>query len=55
LQRSAWLARLGGSASIRHHAAEIETVLDALGTHVMRHCNVRAMMELAASARGRAA
>jgi adenosylcobyric acid synthase len=54
-QRSAWLTRLGGSGTRRNHAAEIETVLDALGTHVLRHCNVPAMMALAASAQGRAA
>jgi adenosylcobyric acid synthase len=54
-QRSAWLARLGGFGSTRNHVAEIENVLDALGTHLVRHCNVGAMMALAASAQGRAA
>jgi adenosylcobyric acid synthase len=50
-QRSVWLARLGGVASTRNHAAELESVLDALAAHVMRFCNVEAMMALAASAR----
>jgi adenosylcobyric acid synthase len=54
-QRSAWLARLGGVASTQNHAAEIETVLDALAAHVVRFCNVEAMMALAASARASAA
>jgi adenosylcobyric acid synthase len=50
-QRSTWLARFGGVASMRHHAAEIESVLDNLAAHVVRFCNVEAMMALAASAR----
>jgi adenosylcobyric acid synthase len=50
-QRSAWLARFGGVASTRNHAAEIESVLDALAAHVVRFCNVEAMVALAASAR----
>jgi adenosylcobyric acid synthase len=54
-QRSAWLARLGGFDSTRHHAAEVEAVLDELGTHVVRHCNVAAMIALAASAKAPAA
>ena len=51
LQRSAWLTRFGGVASTRNHAAETESVLDALAAHVVRFCNVEAMMTLAASAR----
>jgi adenosylcobyric acid synthase len=54
-QRSAWLTRFGGRASTRRHAAEIETVLDALAAHVVRFCNVEAMIALAASARVSAA
>jgi hypothetical protein len=54
-QRSAWLARFGGVASTRNHAAEIESVLDALAAHVVRFCNVEAMVALAASARVSAA
>jgi adenosylcobyric acid synthase len=50
-QRSAWIARFGGVASTRRHAAEIESVLDALAAHVVRFCNVEAMITLAASAR----
>ena len=51
-QRSAWLARFGAVASTRDHATETETVLDALAEHVVRFCNVEAMMTLAASACG---
>ncbi|WP_419757788.1 cobyric acid synthase [Acidisoma sp.] len=54
-QRSAWLVRFGGVASTRNHAAEIESVLDRLAAHVVRHCNVEAMIALAASAGVRAA
>jgi adenosylcobyric acid synthase len=54
-QRSAWLARFGGVASTRRHATEIETVLDMLAAHVVRFCNVEAMIALAASARVSAA
>ncbi len=54
-QRSAWLTRLGGFASTRNHAAEIESVLEDLATHVVRHCNVAAILALAASAKGQAA
>jgi adenosylcobyric acid synthase len=54
-QRSAWLTRFGGVASTRHHAAEIESALDSLAAHVVRFCNVQAMMALAASARRPAA
>ena len=50
-QRSAWLARFGSIASTRNHTAEIESVLDSLAAHVMRYCNVAAMVALAASAR----
>jgi adenosylcobyric acid synthase len=49
-QRSAWLQRLGAPASVRHHAVEVAAVLDALGTHVTRHCDVQAILALAASA-----
>ena len=54
-QRSIWLTRFGGVASTRNHAGETETVLDDLAAHVVRYCNVEAMMALAASARGRGA
>jgi adenosylcobyric acid synthase len=54
-QRSAWLTRFGGVASTRDHAAETESALDALAAHVVRFCNVEAMMALAASARTSAA
>jgi adenosylcobyric acid synthase len=54
-QRSAWLARFGGVASTRNHAADVESVLDELAAHVVRFCNVEAMMALAASARVSAA
>jgi adenosylcobyric acid synthase len=54
-QRSAWLARFGGIVSTRDHMAEIESVLDGLAAHVVRFCNVEAMMALAASARVSAA
>jgi adenosylcobyric acid synthase len=54
-QRSAWLGRLGGFASTRNHAAEIEAVLDGLAAHVVRFCNVEALIALAASARNSAA
>jgi adenosylcobyric acid synthase len=50
-QRSAWLMRFGGVSSTRNHAVEIEAVLDSLAAHVMRFCNVEALMALAASAR----
>jgi adenosylcobyric acid synthase len=50
-QRSAWLARFAGVRSTRRHAQEIEAVLDGLAAHVMRFCNVEAMITLAASAR----
>jgi adenosylcobyric acid synthase len=49
-QRSAWLTRFGGSRSDRQHMPEIESLLDALAAHVARHCDVEAMMKLAASA-----
>jgi adenosylcobyric acid synthase len=55
MQRSAWIARFGGVASTRNHAAETESALDALAAHVVRFCNVEAMMALAASARAPAA
>jgi adenosylcobyric acid synthase len=54
-QRSTWLKRLGGFASTRDHAAEIDAVLDDLATHLRRHCNVAALLALAASAQGLAA
>jgi adenosylcobyric acid synthase len=55
VQRSAWLARLGGFVSTRNHAAEIEVALDGLAAHVVRFCNVEALIALAASARNSAA
>ncbi len=52
-QRSAWLTRFGGARSDRHHMAETESLLDDLAVHVTRHCDVEAMMNLAASAQAR--
>jgi adenosylcobyric acid synthase len=54
-QRSAWLTRWGIPGSARNHAGEIESVLDSLAAHVMRFCNVEAIMRLAASAQASAA
>jgi adenosylcobyric acid synthase len=53
-QRSAWITRFGGVRSDRHHMAETEALLDDLAVHVARHCDVAAMMNLAASAQARA-
>lgn len=49
-QRSAWLARLGVSPSTHAHAASVEAALDGLADHLARHCDIAAIMNLAASA-----
>jgi adenosylcobyric acid synthase len=49
-QRNAWRARFALAPSTRHHAAEVETTLDALADHLATHCDMGAMMALAASA-----
>ncbi len=46
-QRSAWLRRLGGRGSVRHHAAEVEAALDGLAAHLERHVDVDALLRLA--------
>ncbi|MGI3778040.1 MAG: cobyric acid synthase [Janthinobacterium lividum] len=46
-QRSAWLRRLGGAGSVRHHAAEVEAALDELAEHLERHVDVGALLALA--------
>ena len=46
-QRSAWLLRLGGSASVRSHEAEIDAVLDRLAAHMETHLDLDAMLALA--------
>ena len=51
-QRSAWLTRFGSAPSTRRHAMEVESTLDELAAHLMRHCNVAGMLALAASAAG---
>ena len=46
-QRSAWLRRLGGSASTRHHAGAVEAALDALAEHLERHVDIDRLLSLA--------
>ena len=46
-QRAAWLRRLGAEPAPRHHAAEVETVLDRLAEHAERHIDIDALLLLA--------
>jgi adenosylcobyric acid synthase len=46
-QRSAWLARLGGAASVRSHEAEVEAVLDRLADHLEAHIDVGRLLSFA--------
>ncbi len=46
-QRSAWLRRLGGPASTRHHARAVEAALDALAEHLERHVDIDRLLSLA--------
>ncbi len=46
-QRSAWLQRLGGPPSTRHHAGAVEAALDALAEHLERHVDIDRLLSLA--------
>jgi len=46
-QRAAWLARLGGTAGVRCHEAEIEAVLDEIAVHLEAHIEVDRLLSLA--------
>ena len=46
-QRSAWLRRLGGPASSRHHAGAVEAALDALAEQLERHVDIDRLLSLA--------
>ncbi|MDQ2804592.1 MAG: cobyric acid synthase [Pseudomonadota bacterium] len=46
-QRAAWLARLGGSSSVRSHDAAIEATLDRLAAHLETHMAVDRLLSLA--------
>ncbi len=46
-QRSAWLARLGGSASSLAYDAGVEATLDALARHLEAHLDLDALLNLA--------
>jgi adenosylcobyric acid synthase len=45
-QRAAWLARLGGAASLYRHEAAVEAALDALAAHVERYVRVDVLLGL---------
>ena len=49
-QRNAWRVGFGLAPSTRRHAVEVEATLDGLADHLGRHCDMGAMMTLAASA-----
>jgi len=46
-QRSAWLARLGGSASSLDYEAGVEDVLDRLAAHMERHLDLDGLLAIA--------
>lgn len=46
-QRSAWLQRLGGSASNIDYEAGVDDVLDRLAQHMERHLDIEALLRLA--------
>ncbi|HET9067814.1 MAG TPA: cobyric acid synthase, partial [Amaricoccus sp.] len=46
-QRSAWLARLGGSPSSLAYETEVEATLDALARHLEAHLDLDALLSLA--------
>lgn len=46
-QRSQWLARLGGSASVLDYEAGVDEVLDRLAAHMERHLDLDGLLRLA--------
>jgi adenosylcobyric acid synthase len=46
-QRTAWIARLGGSASELSHDAQVEAALDALADHLEVHVEIDRLLKLA--------
>jgi adenosylcobyric acid synthase len=52
-QRAAWLARFGATSFHQSHASSIEAVLDALADHLVLHCDIPKILEIAASGTAR--
>jgi adenosylcobyric acid synthase len=48
-QRAAWLARFGATVIPKSYAAGIESVLDAWAAHLESHCDIAAILAIAAS------
>jgi adenosylcobyric acid synthase len=48
-QRAAWLTRFGATVIPKSYAAGIESVLDALAGHLESHCDIAAILAIAAS------
>ena len=46
-QRTAWIERLGGSASEFSHDAQVEAALDALAEHLEAHVEIDTLLKLA--------
>lgn len=46
-QRSAWLTRFGGSASVLEYEAAVDDVLDRLAAHMERHLDLDGLLTLA--------
>jgi adenosylcobyric acid synthase len=46
-QRSAWLTRLGGSASGLDYEASVDAILDRLAAHMERHLDLDGLLRLA--------
>ncbi len=46
-QRSAWLARLGGSSSGLDYEANVDAILDRLAAHMERHLDLTGLLKLA--------
>lgn len=46
-QRSAWLARLGGSSSGLDYKANVDAILDRLAAHMERHLDLTGLLRLA--------
>jgi adenosylcobyric acid synthase len=54
-QRAAWLARFGVAVIPKNYAASIERVLDTWAAHLETHCDIAAILAVAASGRPAAA